>query len=250
MRPLGGSTAVLEMGGLRFIVDPTFDEPRAADEGMPSRLRAAAATPEQVGPIDVALVSHDQHPDNLDVSGRELLRSIPTVLTTRGGAVRLAGGARGLEPWTGVEIDRPDGGSLRVTAVPAQHGPLGAEAQSGEVVGFVVSADDLPSVYVSGDNASIGVVEEIAARMGRVDIAVLFVGAAAVPSLWEGAPLTLTSDDAARTARILGARAVVPVHCEGWTHYSEGSAAIAAAFREAALTDVLSIVAPGAAVTL
>jgi len=250
VQPLGGSTAIIAIGGLRIVVDPTFDPPGESEPGHPARMTGSALNIEQIGKMDVALVSHDQHPDNLDASGRALLTRTPVVLTTTPGAGRLGHDARGLDPWDRVELERPDGGTLRVTAVPAQHGPVGAEEQSGVVVGFVLEADDCPTVYVSGDNASIDVVQDIADRVTHVDIAVLFVGAAAVPALWNGAPLTLTSDEAAVAARILGARAVVPVHCEGWTHYTQGSAAVAEAFAAAGLTSVLSVVAPGATVTL
>jgi hypothetical protein len=56
-----------------------------------------------------------------------------------------------------------------VTAVPAVHGPEDAERDADgfvncEVIGFVLSGPDLPAIYVSGDNASIGTVAEITRR--------------------------------------------------------------------------------------
>jgi hypothetical protein len=42
----------------------------------------------------VVLLSHDEHPDNLDISGRALLSGVP--LTTPKGGRRLGNGARGL----------------------------------------------------------------------------------------------------------------------------------------------------------
>jgi hypothetical protein len=76
-------------------------------------------------------------------------------------------------------------------------------------------------VYVSGDNASIGVVAEVARRVGPIEVAVLFIGAARVPTKERGRPLTLTSERAAAAA-VLGASAVVPAHYDGWAHFSEG----------------------------
>jgi hypothetical protein len=46
------------------------------------------------------------------------------------------------------------------------------------VTGFVLSGEGLPTVYVSGDNASLDVVRTIAGRVGPVDVAVLFAGGA------------------------------------------------------------------------
>jgi hypothetical protein len=42
---------------------------------------------------------------------------------------------------------------LRISGVPARHGPATVEHLMGEVIGFVLSGESLPTVYVSGDNA-------------------------------------------------------------------------------------------------
>jgi L-ascorbate metabolism protein UlaG (beta-lactamase superfamily) len=70
--------------------------------------------------------------------------------------------------------------------VPAVHGP-GAreevEPVSGQVVGFVLTGEDLPTLYVSGDNASLDLAKEIAERFGPVDTAILFAGAPRIPAV-------------------------------------------------------------------
>ena len=122
----------------------------------------------------------------------------------------------------------------------AQHGPEGCEPVSGDVIGFVLSAADLPTVYVSGDNASLDLVRAIAERTGPVDTAVLFAGAART-GLFDGALLTLDSAQAAEAAAILEARRVVPVHFDSWAHFSEGCAELEAAFAAAGLLDRLQL---------
>lgn len=250
IQPVGGSTAIVELAGLRLVTDPTLDPPTAAGpaDGMPHRTAPPALDRSAFGRLDAALVSHDEHPDNLDDGGRALLAELPLVLTTRGGADRLGGAARGLDPFEHVDLQGPDGDEVRVTALPALHGPDGAEAVTGPVLGFLLSGEGLPTVYVSGDNASVDVVREIVARVGPVDVALLFTGGASVPAILDGAPLTLTSADAVEAARVLGARAVVPIHCEGWTHYAEDSASLVDAFAAAGMADVLSVVPAGEAV--
>jgi L-ascorbate metabolism protein UlaG (beta-lactamase superfamily) len=239
----GGPSALIEFGGLRFLTDPAFDAPGEYPIGGGRKLvktAPAAVDPDTLDPIDVVLLSHDEHPDNLDHSGRALLSRVPLVLTTPGGAGRLGGTAQGLAPWESVELARPDGGTVTVTATPAQHGPEGCEPVTGEVVGFVLAAADLPTVYVSGDNASLAVVKEIADRVGEVDTAVLFAGGARTGIL-DNALLTLDSAQAAEAAAILGVRRVVPVHFDSWGHFSEGRSALEAAFAEAGLTDRLRL---------
>lgn len=246
---IGGSTAVLQIGGLRLITDPTFDPPAPSDDGTPSRTSPPAIAAADVGLLDAVLLSHDQHPDNLDRAGRALLATVPLVATTPLAATRLGVPATGLAPYEHVDAHGHDG-PVRITGLPAQHGPAGAEAESGPVTGFLVSGEGLPTVYVSGDNASLDVVRDIAGRVGPVDVALLFAGAAKVTGLLGGAPLTLDAEQAARAATILGARTVVPLHCEGWTHYSEGVDEVAAAFDRAGLQHVLAVVAAGQEVEL
>jgi L-ascorbate metabolism protein UlaG (beta-lactamase superfamily) len=114
-----------------------------------------------------------------------------------------------------------------------------------EVTGFVLYGPGLPTIYLSGDNASMGVVGEIADRIGDIDIAVLFAGAAIVPAKERGRPLTLTSARAAAAAEVLGVKVVIPAHVDGWAHFSEGPAEFAAAFDQAGIKRVLRTAAHG-----
>ncbi|MER5602318.1 MBL fold metallo-hydrolase [Streptomyces sp. NPDC002265] len=244
VRVFGGPTALIEYGGLRFLSDPTFDGTgHYPTPGGPTLTKTAPSPvePGDLGPVDAVLLSHDEHPDNLDRSGRALLAEVPLTLTTRGGAGRLGGTARGLAPWESVRLDRPGGGSVTVTAAPALHGPEGAEPISGEVIGFLLTSDDLPTVYVSGDNASLDLVREIADRFGPVDTAVLFAGAPRIQPLFDGALLVLDGAGAAEAAGILGARRVVPAHCDSWAHFTETREDLVAAFEAAGVADRLQL---------
>jgi len=241
---IGGPTAVLEYGGLRWLTDPTFSPPGEYAGGL-VKTTGPALSPDQVEPIDVVLVSHDQHSDNLDPAGREFLGRAGRVLTTVEGAARLGGNAVGLEPWSSTEIGGTDGATVTVTAVPALHGPPGSEPVTGPVIGFVLSAPGLGTVYVSGDNASLDVVREIAGRYEPIDVAVLFAGAVHLPHRFDGAYLTLSSDLAAQASIILGASTVIPLHFEGWTHFTQGADQLRAAFAGNGVTGRLLMPAPG-----
>lgn len=129
---------------------------------------------------------------------------------------------------------------MTITGVPARHGPEGCEPLLGDVTGFLLTADDLPTVYVSGDNAAVELVAEIVDRAGPVDVAVLFAGAARAPQLVDG-PLTLSATAAVEAARILGDAVIVPVHAEGWAHFTEGPDDLRAGFAAAGLSNRLLI---------
>jgi L-ascorbate metabolism protein UlaG (beta-lactamase superfamily) len=206
---------------------------------------APALDSDSVGPIDVVLLSHEHRSDNLDPAGREFLPSAGRVLTTVEGAQRIGGNTSGLAPWESVEVERPDGGAVTVTATPAQHGPAGSDEVMGPVIGFLLRGDGLPTVYVSGDNASLDVVRAIADSAGTVDVAVLFAGAVQLPRRFDGAYLTLSSDRAAAAAQILDARAVVPLHFEGWTHFTQGADALRSAFAGYGISDKLLLAERG-----
>lgn len=246
VRYLGGPTALLEIGGLRLLTDPTFDPPGAypiGDRELRKTMPSPVA-PEDLGPVDAVLLSHDQHPDNLDRGGRAYVAAAPLTLSTAAAAGRLGGSVRALPTWETYDLHRPDGGTLRVTAVPALHGPPGCEPAVGEVTGFVLSGAGLPTTYVSGDNASLDHVREIAARLAPFDTALLFAGAARTPLV--DANLTLTGEEAAEAARILAPRHIVPLHFEGWAHFSESRDALAAAL--APIADRVALLEPGASV--
>ena len=183
--------------------------------------------------------------------GRRVALAAPLVLTHPGAAARLGPPAVGLEPFESFELAAADGAkAMTVQAVPAVHGPADGQRDAGghvncEVTGFVLSGLGLPTVYLSGDNASVGAVKTIAERVGSVDVAVIFAGAARVPAKERGRPLTMTGQRAAAAAEVLGARLVIPAHVDGWKHFSEGVGEFGGAFDEAGLLDRLAVVPHG-----
>ncbi|BBX48019.1 MBL fold metallo-hydrolase [Mycobacterium cookii] len=243
---LGGPTTVVDFGGRRFVIDPTFDEPGPHDYLTKTVGPAVAAA--DLGVIDVVLVSHDQHPDNFDDEGRRVALAAPLLLTHPGAAERLGPPAVGLAPFESFELPGPK--AITVQAVPAVHGPADGQRDAGghvncEVTGFVLAGAGLPTVYLSGDNASVSAVKTIAERVGTVDVAVIFAGAARVPAKERGRPLTMTGQRAAAAAEVLGARLVIPAHVDGWKHFSEGVGEFGGAFDEAGLLDILAVVPHG-----
>lgn len=248
---IGGPTALIQYGGLRLLTDPAFDEagPHPVGQRVLTKLTGPAIAPDDLGAVDAVLLSHDQHPDNLDDAGRAYLGRAPVVITTTTAAGRLDAQTVGLEPWKHTELALPGGGgTVTVHAVPAHHGPEDGYEASGPVIGFVLTGDGLPTVYVSGDNASLGVVEEVADNLGPIHGAVLFAGRARTALL--DAYLTLSAAKAARAAQLLHADWVVPVHAEGWAHFTESVDDVADAFERAGISSLLHVVPRGETVEL
>ena len=250
VRLIGGPTAMIEIGGLRLLTDPTVGSPSHITTGnrTVTKTQPPAVPVDEIGPIDAVLLCHDQYGHNVDDSGRQLLSRAPLVMTTLAAAARLGDAARAMPPWYHLSLPRPDGGCLRITGVPARRGTDPATQLSVEVTGFVLSGADMPTVYISGGNARVDVIRAVAERCGPIDIAMLYAGAADTAVL-DGYP-ALTSDEAAQAAQIVDAGTVIPVPAAGWAHVTESIRDLKAAFARHGLTDRLRILTPGQTATL
>lgn len=235
---IGTATMLLEIGSLRLLTDPVFDPAggryRFGWGTGSTKLSGPAVAPDQIGPLDAVLLSHDHHEDNLDRAGRALLPQARRVLTTQPGARRLGGNAEGLRPWQHVWLEAGPT-RVRVTATPAQHGALITRPVAGATIGFVLEWDGqrAGALYISGDTIYYRGIDEIAQRF-RIGVALLHLGKARFPVT---GPLRYTMDhrDAVRAARVLRPQALIPIHYEGWEHFSEGRGAIEGAFTRAGL---------------
>lgn len=242
---VGGPTAIIEIDGFRLLTDPTFDHPGAYK--LPhvtlEKLVGPALSIDQIGHIDAVLLSHDQHSDNLDTSGRGLLQQMPRVLTTAAGAGRLGGVAEGLAPWASVDLVGADGALLNVTATPARHGPAGIEPLSGDVIGFVIRSSEPNGrvVYITGDTVWFDGVAEVARRFD-VDVVLPFAGAAQTRGPFH---LTMDTNDTIETARAFPDALIVPVHTDGWAHFKQTAADLRASFDTLGFGARLRILEPG-----
>jgi hypothetical protein len=97
-----------------------------------------------------------------------------------------------------------------LTATPAQHGPDGSEHLTGPVVGFVLTGRDLPTVYLSGDNASLDVVRAVSERFSTIDVAIMFAGGAKTALLGDEY-LTFSSAMTAEAVSLLSLRCRAPL---------------------------------------
>jgi L-ascorbate metabolism protein UlaG (beta-lactamase superfamily) len=245
---IGGPTALIEVGGFRFLTDPTFDAP--GEYPLPhvtlKKLSPPALTAEQVGPVDAVLLSHDQHADNFDHAGKAYALQAPRLFTTLAGAKRLGGNAEGLAPGASKELARPDGMALTVTATPARHGPAGIEPLSGDVIGFVLSAAWMRPIYITGDTVWYEGVADVARRF-HAGLVILFGGAAKTRGAFH---LTMSANDAIDTAHAFGDAIIVPVHYEGWAHFSQSGDDLAKAFKALGLASRLRMLEPGVATAI
>ncbi|WP_084130231.1 MBL fold metallo-hydrolase [Demequina sp. NBRC 110055] len=231
---IGGPTLLVEIGGWRMIVDPTFDPPGrryAFGWGTSSIKMAGPALPlEALGSVDLAFVSHDHHADNLDDAGRRLLATVATVVTTRAGARRLTHpDVKGLRAGQTVRLEAAGLPPLVATATPARHGPPLSLPIAGPVIGLALSREGQArtELWITGDT----VLTRRLLRTGRaLDVDVMVVNGGGVAFGVTGpVRFTMTGADAAKLVASTGPRVAVPAHYDGWSHFVDGEAGMRAA---------------------
>ena len=236
------ATMLLEIGTLRLLTDPVFDSAGGKYSfgwGTGStKLTNAPVSTESLGHIDAVLLSHDHHEDNLDKAGRTFLPKVKRVLTTTSGERRLRGNAEGLANWQSTIVESADT-KVKVTATPAQHGPLIVRPFAGQTIGFMLEWEGQQNgaLYITGDTIYYHGIDEVAERF-TVSVGIFHLGRASFPIT---GPIRFTMDakDGVKAARALNPRTIIPIHYEGWKHFREGKAVIENEFAEAGLSNKL-----------
>jgi L-ascorbate metabolism protein UlaG (beta-lactamase superfamily) len=260
LRHIGAATVLLDVGGLRIVTDPVLDQAGSSYSLGRSRLAGELRYTNLLGPAnpealpevaDVVLLSHDHHRDNLDRAGLELARRARLVLTTVSGARRLRakglGNVHGLATWSTYEA-----GGVIFTGTPARHARLGANWLAGDVTGFVIQSASLSRpVYVTGDTLWYRGTREVAARFS-VGTLLAHVGAGRFggPLLRRWLRFSMNAREAVAMASAFPSAQLVPIHYEGWSHFSEGRRELEAAFAQAGCEAQLRFVPRGEAVDL
>ncbi|MYW64419.1 MBL fold metallo-hydrolase [Streptomyces sp. SID8379] len=230
---IGGPTVLVEFAGWRLLTDPTFDPPGRTYSfgwGTSSRkLTGPALSPQEIGPVDAVLLTHDHHGDNLDDAGRALLAGVPAVVTTRAGARRLGGTTvRGLKAGQTTRLLAPNRPPIEVTATPCRHGPPLSRPFAGQVIGFALAwpGQQHGPLWITGDTVLYGAVRK-AARALRPGTVLLHLGGVRFP-LTGPVRYSMTAADALDLYETVQPETIHPVHYEGWQHFREGPEALTA----------------------
>ncbi len=252
LTPLGAATVVLDIGGIRLLVDPVFGRPAAHAGGGAAPMahaRLAAWDPEELGPLTCVLVTDDRDPGRLDATGRQVLRDAPIALTARAAACRLGEPAIGLDPWAVAYVPRPDGNLLEITAIPARDGHGNGDARDDQPTGFLLAGHGLPTVYIVGGRPAVHVATELVARWPLPDAIVVAVGD---PLRARAGDRGLAHDAAAAAelALILGGPTTLVEGAHPPTDSSDDPTGIDAAFAAVGLGDAHVPARPGLALTL
>lgn len=221
---------LIDINGFRIVTDPAFDAAGGTYQSGSGRILkktgSPAIRPEALGHVDLVLLSHDQHKDNLDDSGREFLNTVPLIISTKEARERLGlTTVKGIDEWEAVSINTDKVPGLCISGTPCMHGSdEELHRVAGHVLGFILEWDGQKNgaLYISGDTVFFKGIEEVAERF-TVDTAILHIGRAGFPVLGDRY-LTFTTEEAIRTAKLMHVNKLVPTHQEGWEHFQENRA--------------------------
>lgn len=243
------ATLVVEVAGLRLLVDPQLDPAGARDPvpGTPNpRRNPLVELPEPAevlaANLDAVLVTH-LHADHFDLTAERRLPKALPLLCQPADAEELAGRGFGDVRPVGQRLAL---GALEVLRTGGEHGHGPVAERMGPVSGFVLRAEGEPALYVAGDTVWCEPVRE-ALDAHRPDVVVVNAGAA---TLLEGGAITMTADDVVAVARHAPAASVVAVHLDAVAHATETRADLHQRLQEEGLTRRVTVPEDGAEVPL
>jgi L-ascorbate metabolism protein UlaG (beta-lactamase superfamily) len=223
---IGTATTLLRCGGFTVLTDPNFlhrGQRAYLGHGLWSRRRTdPALDPDGLPALDAVVLSH-LHGDHWDrVARRGLDRSLP-VITTPESARTLQSRQRfrralGLAVWESHTLVRPDGATLRVTALPGRHAPRPVTRLLPPVMGSLLEFTDpsgevLRRIYLSGDTLPFEGIPRIREHIGEVDRAVLHLGGTTLPG---GLVVTMDGRMGADVLETIAPRRATPVHYDDY----------------------------------
>jgi L-ascorbate metabolism protein UlaG (beta-lactamase superfamily) len=242
---LGGPTAILEISGLRFITDPTFDAANTTYSIGNDLTVTKTAGPvlTDIGHIDAILLSHDQHHDNFDGGGRALAGKVSKIFITAAGAERMKGSSIGLHTWESYTLDAPNGDKIIITSTPARHGPAGIEKISGDVTGFIITVSGKANyqIYITGDTVYYDGVAEVAKRFKPAYVFAFAGGAQPRGPFF----VTMSTNDVIDTSHVFPQAVIIPLHYEGWSHYTQGQDVLSKSFNALGIGNRLKVLPAG-----
>ncbi|HEY8947159.1 MAG TPA: MBL fold metallo-hydrolase, partial [Polyangiaceae bacterium] len=200
---IGHASWLVQVDGVSLLIDPLFSD--SVGPGI-RRFVPPALSVEELPPIDAQLVTHN-HRDHLDLPS---LRAVGKPIVAGLGHAQFFARA-GLECTELAWWEETRVGAVRVRFVPSQHwSQRGLNDQNATLWGGFVIEGARASLYHSGDTAYFDGFREIGRRVGRVDAALLPIGA--YEPAWFMSKQHMNPEEATQAFVDLGARQFIAMH--------------------------------------
>jgi L-ascorbate metabolism protein UlaG (beta-lactamase superfamily) len=220
---VGNATTLVRIGGFTVLTDPNFlhaGQRAYLGYGLWSKRRHDPAFELADLPSPDAVVLSHLHGDHFDREAkRGLPPSVPIVTTTNAARkLRRRGfrAAEGIRTWEAAEFSN-DRYTLRITSVPAQHGPKGVHRLLPSTMGSILDLEQHGQrrlrLYVTGDTLFRDGLAEIGERFPDIDAMLIHLGGTKIA----GVLLTMDGDQGARLADLIRPTRTVPIHYDDYT---------------------------------
>ncbi|MDB5797367.1 MAG: fold metallo-hydrolase [Paucimonas sp.] len=249
---IGNATVLLEFAGFRILTDPNFlhrGELAHLGYGLTTeRLTNPAMSLDQLPPVDLVVLSH-LHGDHFDqLVQQKLDRDLP-IVTTPDAAAQL--GRMGfkrlfsLGTWETLTVRKGDA-TLRITGMPARHGPPVLAAALPETMGSMLDFVNPGGavtyrIYITGDTLVFDAIKDIPRRYPDVDLALLHLGGTRVL----GVTVTMDAAEGVKMMRLVAPRHAVPIHYNDYDVFKSPLSDFERMVREAGLAERLTFLKHG-----
>jgi L-ascorbate metabolism protein UlaG (beta-lactamase superfamily) len=224
---IGTATVLIRYQGITVLTDPNFlrkgDQAHLGYGLSAHRLTNPAIALDALPPVDLVILSH-MHEDHFDkLVQQRLRRDVPIVTTRESGEwlERLGFTQRyGLSRWDSLTLRKGEA-RLRVTAMPARHGPYGVAILLPTVMGSMLDFATGPAgpayrIYISGDTVVYDDLAQIPRRFPDIDLALLHLGGSRMLGLVK---VTMDGKDGVTLLRLIAPQRAIPLHYNDYDVY-------------------------------
>lgn len=222
---IGTATVLIEYAGMTILTDPNFlhkGEHVHLGYGLTSdRLTDPAVDFEKLPKIDLVLLSH-MHEDHFDKFVQEKMPKTTPIVTTAGAARELEKlgfvNLYPLDTWSNLTVTRNDA-TLRISAMPARHGPPVVSATLPETMGSMLEFQPASSktayrMYISGDTLVYDDIRKIPELYPEIDLALLHLGGTRILN---AVLVTMDAEQGMKMLEIVAPQHAVPIHYNDYT---------------------------------
>lgn len=221
---VGTATVIIRYAGFTILTDPNFlhkGEHAHLGYGVQAeRVTNPAIELDALPPIDFVLLSH-YHGDHFDQVVEERLDRRTPIISTPEAAEALREKkfdyTTALEKWETLSVTKGSA-ALRITALPARHGPPIVNRALPETVGSLLEFLDpqekvLYRIYISGDTLVFDDIRQIPERFPEIDLALLHLGGTRIADVL----LTMDGEQGVQMLQIVEPEIAIPIHYNDYT---------------------------------
>ena len=214
LKLIRNATLRMHYGGHLFIIDPFLAAKHSRDPFVGKSRNPMVELPctpeEAIADIEMILVSH-LHADHFDPAAQELLPKDLPLFCQPGDGETIIG--KGFENVQEIE-ESVVWNDITITRRPGQHGTGVWAERMGNVMGFVLQAEDEPTVYWSGDTIWYEPVMQTIANFQPDGIVTHSCGA----EFEEKSPIVMDAEQTVAVCKAAPQAKVVAVHMDALDH--------------------------------